>query len=146
MTRPNLWVTRDLPVLEVLTDHFATRPGSPLDDSDLRAAAQIDLEEAWAAVHYLESSGYLRDVHWYGGMSGFTVVGVTERALREIGYWPSSESAADHLLWVLEQKVDGASTPEERTRWSRVRDSVGGAGKDLAVELMAAVLARHVGG
>jgi hypothetical protein len=71
---------------------------------------------------------------------------VSERALRATGIWPDEQSAADNLLWVLERKVEEASTAEERGRWVRIRDSFGAAGRDFAVEIAAAMAARSIGG
>jgi hypothetical protein len=138
------WYSRDLPVLQHIVD--ALDQGSDLvDDEAMAEALGITHEDAVAAIENLERGGYVTDISWTFGPN-FSVTQVTERALRATGIWPNEETAGDQLLWILEQKVEAATTPEERTRWARIRDSVVGAGREFAIELGAAMAARTMGG
>lgn len=138
---PDRWATRDLPILRHIVD--ALDQGDDTVDQDTIAdAVDLTAEEVEAGVRNLERGGYV-EVQWFGG--GFFIADMTERALRATGLWPDEQAAADNLLWVLERKVADAATPEERSRWTKIRDSFGAAGREFAVELAAAMAARSMG-
>lgn len=138
------WASRDLPVLRFIVSTFDTSPGEDVSGDLIASALETNLDEAEAAVRNLQRGGYLGEVTW--GMGGwFSVEDITERALRETGAWPNPEQQADQLLWLLQQKIDQAPTPEDRSRWVRIRDSIGAAGRDLTVELAAAMTMRTMG-
>lgn len=137
------WATRDYPVLEWIVAQFDT-PAPDVQDATVAAALDLSDVDAAAAVRNLEIGGFLVGVTWTFG-DGFAVGGITERALRETGVWPSSETVADQLLWFLEQKVDQAPDAETRSRWARIRDGFAGAGRDFTVEVVAAMATRSMG-
>jgi hypothetical protein len=138
------WATRDYPVLEWIVAQFDS--GDPdVQNATVSAALDLSDEDAAAAVRNLERGGYLTAINWFFGDS-FAVGDITERALRETGAWPSSETVADQLMWFLEQKVQQTQDPEARGRWTRIRDGFAGAGRDFAVEIAAAMATRTIGG
>lgn len=140
---PERWRSRDLPVLRWIVEQFDDPSADFVDNHAIATALDISADEASAAVANLERGGFVRATWSFG--AGCNVDNITERALRESGTWPDEQSIADQLLWILEQKVEQATSSDERTKWSRVRDSIAGAGRDVAVELAAAILSKQMG-
>lgn len=140
------WTSRDFPVLRELVRLMDEQPVGGVRCGQVESALP-DLDPAdiqRAAVNLGRAS--LIDLRGASGKRFLFCTDVSERALRLTGLWPDEQAAADHLLWVLEQKATSeTATPEERSRWAKIRDSVGHAGRDIAVELAAAVAARSVG-
>lgn len=137
------WADRDYPVLEWIVAQFDT-PDPEADDTTMTAALGISADDAAAAVQNLERGRFLTNVTWAFD-NGFAVGNITERALRETGVWPNNEAIADQLLWFVQQKIDDATTPDERSRWEKLRGGLLGAGRDVLVDLAAAIAARSVG-
>jgi hypothetical protein len=138
------WASRDYPVLEWIVQQFdaSDRPGITSDS--IASQLGISPDEAFAAAQNLYRGGYLVDVTMWAG--GCMIGDITERALRETGLWPNEEAIADSLLWFLEQKIEQATTADERGRWAKIRDGFAGAGRDVAVEFAAAMATRSLGG
>lgn len=138
------WASRDLPVLVHIVNAFDAEMSPDVTREMLADELHRGHDEVEAAVRNLERGRYIADVTWMFGGS-FMVGDVTERALRETGLWPNPEQQGDQLLWLLQQKIDQAATPEDQRRWIRIRDAIGTAGRDFAVE-MAAALTMRLGG
>lgn len=94
----------------------------------------FDARQAGGASDRLYESGYIT-----GRISG-----ITERGRREVGLWPSPEVGYERLLAKLDELIE-ASTPEERTKLQRVRDTVVSSGGQLGVTLAGAVLGNVMG-
>lgn len=141
------WADRDYPILEWIVDQLANQRDEAEVNNETLADAFDDLDERdrLAAVANLQRGGYITNVsHAFGNM--FDVGDITERALRETGIWPNEQAMADQLLWYVEQRVNAAVSADERTRWTRIRDALAGAGRDFTVELAAAMATRSLGG
>ena len=74
------------------------------------------------------------------------VFNVTERARRAVGQWPTAESVADRLVAALQSAADREPDEEMRGWLRRTAAWLGGAGRDFAVEIGAAVVSRQLGG
>jgi hypothetical protein len=96
------------------------------------------------AVDKEASPPYIVGVSVAEFMYPIRLTGVTERARRAVGQWPSAESMVDRMLTILNERAEDAP-PDERPRWRRLRDGFAGAGRDVAVEFAAALLARGAG-
>lgn len=138
------WTTRDYPVLEWIVGAFDNPDYTAVTDDAISDALNLSQDDVYAAAKNLDRGGYLANVTWSFG-KGFRIVDITERALRETGLWPNDEAVADQLMWFLERKVETASTADERSRWTKIRDGFVGGGRDVAVELVAAIAARSIG-
>ena len=122
---------RDFSVLaSVVAQH---QQGAQGEISNQAIAESLDLspDSIASAARNLERAHYVKVTWFIGG--GFFFDEITERALRETGAWPNAEAVGDALMWALEQKVNQASSAEERGRWVKIRDAVGAAGRDIAV-------------
>jgi hypothetical protein len=76
---------------------------------------------------------------------GDVILNVSASAYRATGAWPSPETAADRLIAALEERIANATNDEERTRWQRIRDGFLGAGRDVIVDVAAAMLGGQLG-
>jgi hypothetical protein len=73
---------------------------------------------------------------------GRDIWGVTERARRELGTWPSPESVVDQLVAALTQAALDEQEPEKKSRLTASAQILGGMAKDIAV----GVITRYVPG
>ena len=74
----------------------------------------------------------------------------TEKGLQEVAGWPKPGAAGgdqlELLLRLLDDKIAAPETPpEEKTRLQRVRDSLGGAGRDIIVGVLSNFIAKQTG-
>jgi hypothetical protein len=58
---------------------------------------------------------------------------------RVVGLWPSTDPY-EALLALLERRVAEAPDEETRSKWRKVRDTIGGLGKDVGTNLIASLL------
>jgi hypothetical protein len=135
------WATDVLPVLEAV--YVATGSG----DADLGVSQktindvlgrQPDDARTARVVTMLVSGGYLdRTIDTFGSR-GF--VQITEKGLQITAGWPSGapDAAYQRLLALIDERVEGAASDEERSKWQRLRDAVVGVGRDVAVEVLSA--------
>jgi hypothetical protein len=76
------------------------------------------------------------------------MISPTEKGLQESSGWPAPGASAqvDLLLQLLDERIADASTPEEeKGRLRRAREAIGGLGREVLAEVLAAYVAR-VGG
>jgi hypothetical protein len=82
-----------------------------------------------------------------GGMSGnrfVQILGLTERGRRAVGQWPSGDPFTN-LLQLLDQRIDDVTDPGERSRLTKVRDSLLGMSRDVATSLFTAWAQQRLG-
>lgn len=139
----DLWTQFDLPVLTELVHRLevegAHRVDTPLPIQGL-SESQVQ-----AALRQLEAGGYIVGVATQMPYP-VIVTGVTDRALRAVGAWPTAEAFVDRLLAALAQLSEEASTPDERSRARRLLDAFGGVGRDVLVNAAGSVLGAGVTG
>lgn len=70
---------------------------------------------------------------------------VTAKGRREVGLWPSPETAADRLMAALEQAIEQAEG-EQKTRLQKVRDGLAKAGRDVIIGIASGVATGQIGG
>lgn len=147
MAIENLWTSADLPTLQAVAELAQSHKGH-LAAGQVAAVTGLDLDTTLEALERLLKAGYIDAQALHGDNRTVAVIigGMTERGLREVGAWPSTEVAADRLIAALDALVANASTPDERTRWQRVRDGIAGAGRDVTVGLATAVLTGQLPG
>jgi hypothetical protein len=71
--------------------------------------------------------------------------GVTERARRAAGAWPTPEGFAEQFVSGLAAAIEREPDPEKRGRLRALLGSAGGTVKDISVEVAAAVISRSIG-
>jgi len=109
------------------------------------AVAGLKETQVQAALRRLDAAGYLVGVN-SSAPYPVVVVGVTEKALRAVGAWPTPEAFVDRLLASLSELAENAPTSEERSRARRVLDAVGSVGRDVLVNAAGSVLGSGVTG
>jgi hypothetical protein len=146
MAIEDTWARRDLPILLAAYRRAESgeRPpvvgqfeemrqelGLTVGDFKLGLAA---LAEADPPFIELQVSGGWSDDKAGGGW----IDGVTERARRELGSWPSADTLVDQLATALRQAADDESEPERKGRLRQAADVVGGMARDVAVAVISA--------
>jgi hypothetical protein len=134
---PSTWATVEWPILTT-----AVRAAQKGESADL-GALQEELGMAWGAfqavVRRLETANYI-GCYWQGGGGG-SITHVHERALRETGAWPGPGAAVDQLVAAMNRAAEDAPDDDRRSRFRQVADGLGGVARDLAVDVLAKVIA-----
>ncbi|MEH3076194.1 MAG: hypothetical protein PGN11_05875 [Quadrisphaera sp.] len=136
---PDVWRSRDRPVLMAVVDHFDGELGTLLRIAELADTVGMAPAVAAKAVVNLERGRYLTTQFFMGGAENGMVTGITERALTETGLWPDNGDVVDRLLWVLEQRIASAPT-DERSKLVKLRDGIASMGRELTVEVLGAAI------
>lgn len=139
---------RDLRVLEIIADadeaHEFTHGG--FDAGHVAERAGLSLDDAFHVLDRLERAGYIEVARRSAGGSrrSMRVEAIEERGLRAVGVWPAAELEYSQLLDVLEQLRQDAP-PEEQSRWQRLAEGIAGAGREVAVQFVAALAKQSAG-
>jgi hypothetical protein len=138
---PDTWSSRDLPVLVEVARHF-DRSTDPLNAWQVAQATGLTAEDVTKAGRALASDDLVEIEIDMDGSADFR--GISGEARRLTGLWPSPEVAADRLLAALEQAIERAQTPEQRSHLQRALDGILRAGRDVAVGVAGGVLTGQV--
>jgi hypothetical protein len=112
---------------------------------DVVEALQLPFEVAARAGQRLKDDGYLDGMESAEhGVIGFT--NVTAKGRREVGQWPSADTAADRLIAALEAAVEKAPTEEAKSRARRILDGFRAAGRDFAVDVASGIVTGQISG
>jgi hypothetical protein len=140
------WARRDLPILLAAYRRVESgeRPPVAGQFEELRQELGLsvpDFERGLAAL--ADADPPYIEVQVAGGWSdekagGGWVDGVSERARRELGGWPSADTLVDQLAAALRQAADEESEPERKGRLREAADVVGGMARDVAVAVISA--------
>jgi hypothetical protein len=141
------WATRELPILRAALRRLdAGEDSASLEE--IRQETGLPSKQLWAAVRALEDADppYI-EVSWASGWTdehagGSDISAVSERARRELGSWPSAEPVVSQLAAALSEAADREPEPERKTRLREVAEGLGGAARQIAVEVIAARLGR----
>jgi len=90
-------------------------------------------------IRTLMETGYLEET--YFGSDQQTLLKPTERALRVVRAWPSAETMARQVLDEVLEELDRRPEPEARS----ARTSLTAGGRELVIEVLAAVIAKQSG-
>ncbi len=127
----DLWTAYDLPLLTELVQRLEVDGEDSVDADELvadgRTAAQVQ-----GALRRLDAHGFLVAVT-VDLPYPVAVTGVTEKALRVTGAWPSPEQLVDRLLAALAEAAQNAASPEERSKARRALDTLGSLGREVLV-------------
>jgi hypothetical protein len=67
---------------------------------------------------------------------GGFVTGVSERARRELGAWPSADVLVEQLAAALARAADEEQEPERKSRLRGAAEVLGGMARDIAVNVI----------
>ena len=138
---PDTWGSRDLPVLRECLKRLdegielpsleGVRVTVGLSVTDMRLAISA-LESAWPP--YIEVGRSSAGPAQVGGH----LVSVSERARRELGAWPSVDGIIQAIIDGLGVAADEAVEPEAKSRLRSAAEVVGGVGRDVLAQVIAA--------
>jgi hypothetical protein len=143
----DLWTDRDLPVLRAFVDHFDD-PSAHRLTIDLGATTGLDDDQIARALHALARADppYLDIVQNADGVvEPALVLGVTERAYRAAGAWPTAEGLTDNIAAAFAAAAEAEADPEQRSKLGAVAGWFGGAGRTIAVDVMTRFVERQAG-
>jgi hypothetical protein len=137
------WEESARPVLDAVY-RAVTDAGDPMGVDQAAINAQLGRapsdETTDRVLYELEETGWIvrtvgTDASW-----GPLQCKLSEKGLQLVAGWPSTtaDAAVSKLLTLVELRIAEAQTPEERTRWERVRDGFLSFGRDALVELIGA--------
>jgi hypothetical protein len=148
------WATRVLPALQAHARGY-TRALSPMgvrtEDVVSELGPGADAHMVALTLDELVRAGYIEETLGADQLPGPAWSRPTEKGLQVTAGWPSAsgEVAFDRLLTVIEERITTAATPEERSKWERLRDVVLETGRDVFVGVLTATVnaaAKHVAG
>lgn len=139
------WYLRALPILEAVREVEGTDESYVLRIGALADRTGLEPRHVVVEVERLIEAGYLSG-KLGGPMSGGDVrpwhiqnARLGAAGARVVGLWPSKDPY-EALLAVLERRVAEAPDDETRSKWRKVRDTIGGLGKDVGSNLIAGAL------
>lgn len=142
------WTTRELPVLRVIADSCDDPHGrGDLLVKDVVARTGLPEDDVLRALTALASADppYIEGVMVSEARYPVRISDITERARRAIGAWPSDISIVDSLIAAFNAVADKEPDAKKRSRLRETAAWLGGAGRDLGVEVGAALIARQIG-
>jgi len=130
------WDSRELPILRAALRRLDAGKDAA-EFADIREETGLVDDQIWAGMKALESADppYIERI-------GSDIWGVSERARRELGTWPTPEALVDQLAAALTEAAEAEREPENKTRLMAAAQVLGGMAKDVAV----GVLVRYVPG
>jgi hypothetical protein len=138
------WGARDLPVLAALVEHFDDPDAIPWRLPDVESATGLDAGEvvrALAALDHAEPP-YLESISHEELAYPTILTGITERARREVGAWPTPEALVDRLVAALSEAADSESDPEQKSKLRQAAQWLGGALRDVTTQVVAGAVLR----
>jgi hypothetical protein len=144
------WVERDLPVLRAFVELWEESGGEAVGAQQIEGRTGFDETTVQASLLALlaEEPALIRD--YDGGAEPGSYVLVVDQptgeARRRLGLWPTPELLADRLVAALAQAAEREPNEERRGLLKRTAEWLGSAGRDVAVDVAAAVISRQVGG
>jgi DNA-binding transcriptional ArsR family regulator len=139
------WATVEVPVMAAIADR-APKPGHPGPFSEaIIETTGLDGDQVTLALDRLYENGYVTGSRLHNaGTVIFANLHLTERGLREAGVWPSGDPF-DALVRVLTEKIASEPDEERAGHLRRLLSAVIEAGRDVAVDVIAKVIAHGAG-
>lgn len=139
------WETRDIPVIDAaaryIEEHFLE---SFPNGGILAEMTGLSITEVGLALNEVNGH-YLKVAITLDGPEYWDVTEIHPDGRRAIGQWPTPESLADRLVEALAAAAEREPDAERRGWLRKTAAYLAGAGRDLAVEVAAAVVTRSTG-
>lgn len=139
------WYSRELPTLTAAARIIENEPAP--HTARFQAISDetgLDHDQTGRALRALEAEGLI-EVRWTMPQQGARVVRISGEARRVVGLWPSPETGLDRMIAALETIAADEHEPEpKRSRARTILGALGGAGRDLGVDVMGAVIASQL--
>ena len=135
------WASRDLPVLDA-TVRLLTHDTMP-EFGDIATETGMTLETVAAALHALD--GTFVDLQQGFSLETSYVSSVSADARRVVGQWPTAESLVTQLAEAFTTAADQEPDPEKKGRLRSIASGLGGAGRQIAIDVTARVVEHQIG-
>lgn len=95
------------------------------------------------ALSKLREAGFIEG---YRGAEEWSNCTLAEKGLQAVAGWPArpGDDTYELVLAILEQRIESASTDEEKSRWVKLRDGFADAGRDFAIDLLSNLAAQGI--
>ena len=133
------WMERDLPVLDAVVAMLEDNP--MVTDAAIAQYIGFELPDIRRSLEALDGQ-YLRVGR---DLSGFFVDSVTADARRAVGQWPTGESLVSQLVEGLAAAAEQEPDPERKSRLRQTAGLLGGAVRDIAVDIASKFAERAAG-
>lgn len=137
------WRTREVPILEAIAqltvDHEIVR-----HSSEIASATGLTDEDVALGIARLAEAEYVEygsRLNHPGGGRSYVGIGLLERGLREVGVWPN-EDVGSTFVTVMDEKIELASDPDQRSRLRSLRDAVLGVGQEVVAGVLTEAVKR----
>ncbi len=114
-----------------------------VDFTDLASESGLDPVVVWRTMRVLDDEG-LVDAHHAMMPSGF-VTGVSGQTRRALGAWPGPEALLDQLVRVFTEAAERETEPDRKSKLRAIADGLAGAGRTVALDLIAAYFRQQAG-
>ncbi|MBD8585967.1 hypothetical protein IFT90_15535 [Frigoribacterium sp. CFBP 8766] len=139
----DVWAARDYPVLMAVA--------KMLEEQDVLQSQEIATSSGQSqreVVLALTNLGHrhlvVKDASGFNERDNY-VVGIRPEGLEAVGQWPSSDVAADRLIAALDALVDTSPIDSpKQNRLVAIRDGFATAGRDVLVDVAAAVISGRI--
>ncbi|MBS1878618.1 MAG: hypothetical protein JST31_03800 [Actinobacteria bacterium] len=137
------WNTEIRPVLDALNAAIDVNGTGYADSGEINSMLGRDTEDRATdrALTKLRDAGFIKG---YRGAEGWSNCTLEEKGLQIVAGWPTrpGDDTYDQLLAILEQRIESASTNEEKSKWVKLRDGFASAGRDFAIDLLSNLAAQ----
>jgi hypothetical protein len=135
----DIWISRDLPVLEAVIRARDNNIDDLPTGASIAAATGFSDEVVEQSLYALK--GEYVDLRMVGGGSrNWFITDVAADARRIVGQWPSPSDLADRLVSALTAAADQETDPEKQSKLRKAVDTLGGAARDILVDVAAATI------
>lgn len=140
----NLWAT-DGPILAEIVRQLEVDGKTRADLDQVFGKAGVEREPGLRSIARLDGAGMIRAKSTMGGY--WTVLGVTERGLRESHAWPDhAEQLAAQLIAGLAEAAENEPEPEKRSKLRKAASGMAEVGQKTLTDVIASYLAKMSGG
>lgn len=141
---PDIWNSRDLPVLREITRRLAANPAESVHAHEVAHELDLDVHDTRAAVVNLVRGGHVLEPPNSSRRSsarrGDAVVDITDQALYVTGVWPTPETALERMIAALESIAENTDDEDTRTRARRLLDGLASGGRTIGLSVATAAI------
>lgn len=131
------WNSEIRPVLDALKEALDRNGHGFADGAEINSVLERDPDDRATdiALSKLRETGFIRG---YRGSDEWSNCTLDEKGLQIVAGWPArpGDDTYEQLLAVLAQRIDSATTEEEKSKWIKLRDGFLDAGRDFAIDLL----------
>jgi hypothetical protein len=134
------WNAEIRPVLDAVKEAIDRNGYGYAEGDEINAVLgrAADDQSTDLALSKLRDAGFIDGYREAEGWSNCTLA---EKGLQTVAGWPTrpGDDTYELLLAVLAQRIESASTEEEKSKWLKLRDGFVSAGRDFAIDLLSNV-------